>query len=119
MRFVHLPCSRVPQRGFDSIGGGEYTRVIEEGSANGRTGSTVRKELHDYVGGLRVQLGAEERHLAAHVWTGVLRHRDDRFHDFAVRYGQVRSGSVPALAAPGRPDDCGWHGDSEDGAGAE
>ena len=42
-------------------------------AAYGRTGSTVREELHDYLGGLRVQLGAEERHLAADVWAGVLR----------------------------------------------
>jgi len=35
------------------------------------------------------QLGAEERHLAANVWAGVLRDRDDRFDDLAVRYGQV------------------------------
>jgi len=48
--------------------------LIKEGPANGRTGSTVRKELHDYVGGLRVQLGAEERDLAADVRASVLRH---------------------------------------------
>src|SRR5260370_38224524 len=70
-------------------------------AAYGCTGSAVRKEFHDYVGGLRVQLGAEERHLAAHVWTGVLRQRDDRFDDFAVRYGEGRSRRVPAVRAPG------------------
>src|SRR5258708_10722112 len=93
--------------------------VIKEGPTNGRTGSTVRKEFHDYFSGLRVQLGAEERHLAADVRAGVLRDRDDRFDDFAVRYGEVRSGSVPAVAATGRPDDRGGHGDAEDGPGAE
>src|SRR5256885_15355100 len=52
--------------------------VSRKGPTNGRTGSKIRKELHDYVGGLCVQLGAEERDLAADVWTGVLRDRNDR-----------------------------------------
>src|SRR6266852_3959775 len=86
-------------------------------AAYGCTGPAVRKEFHDHLGGLRVQLGAEERHLAADVWTGVLRDRDDRFDDFAVRYGEVWSGSIPAIAAPGGPDDRGRYGDVEDGAG--
>src|SRR6266403_1520390 len=110
-------------RHFDEAHAGRYTprqsAVRRGASTNGRTGSTVRKELHDYVGGLRFQLGAEERHLAANVWAGMLRDRDDRFDDLAVRYGQVWSGSVPAVAATGRPDDRGGHGDAEDGAGAE
>src|SRR3989442_10942939 len=49
----------------------------------------------------------------------MLRDRDDRVHDFAVRYSEVRSGSFPAVATPGGPDDRGGNGDAEDGAGAE
>src|SRR5258708_7930076 len=47
--------------------------VIREGLTNGCIGPTVRKEFHDYVGGLCVQLGAQERHLAADVRAGMLR----------------------------------------------
>src|SRR6266576_4501250 len=93
--------------------------VSRKGPTNGRTGSKIRKELHDYLGGLCVQLGAEERDLAADIWTGVLCDRNDRVDDFAVRYGEVWSGSVPAVAAPGRPDDRGGHGHAEDGTSAE
>src|SRR6266849_25721 len=88
-------------------------------AAYGCTGPAVRKKFHDHVGGLRVQLGAEERHLAVDVWLGVLRDRNDCFHDFAVRYGAVWRGSVPAVAAAGGPDDRGGNGDAENGAGAE
>src|SRR5882672_636814 len=88
-------------------------------AAYGCTGSAVRKEFHDHVGGLRVQLGAEERDLAAYLWIGMLRDRNDCFHDFTVRYGAVWSGSVPAIAAAGGFDDRGGNGDAENGAGAE
>src|SRR5260370_14497056 len=93
--------------------------VIKEGPTHGRTGSAVRKEFHDYFGGLRVQLGAQERHLAPDVWAGVLRHRNDRLDDLAVRHGEVWRRGVPAVTAPGRPDDRGGDGDAKDGARAK
>ena len=54
----------------------------------------------------------------AHVRPGLLRDRDDDLRRPALRLGPLRHGGLPALAAPGRPDDRRRPGQPEDGPGA-
>jgi len=51
--------------------------------------------------------------LAADVWPGVLRHRNDRFDHFAIRYCAFRRRSFQAVAPPGGLDDRSRHRDAE------
>src|SRR5438132_13822352 len=100
-------------------GGAILTCFLEASAHRGRSRSALRKKLHDFVGGLRLQLGAQVRHLAAHLWFGLLRHRNDRLHDGPVRYRTLRRGGFSALAAAGGSDDRRRHGDAEDGPRAK
>ena len=68
---------------------------------------------HHHRGAL--QLGPAQLGLAHAVRPGLLRHRDDRHHHGALRSGALRRRGVPALAAPGRPDDRLRHRDQKDG----
>ena len=57
--------------------------------------------------------------MAADVWAGLLRDRNDRVNYLAIRHCAVRRGSFSAFAAASGPDDCGRDGDAENVAGAE
>src|SRR5258708_14405849 len=74
----------------------------------------VRKEFHDLDGGLRLQLGAQVGALADDVWAGVLRHRDDRVIDGAVRYRALWLGGISAQPSSVGSDDRFRHGYPED-----
>src|SRR5882762_6877529 len=79
----------------------------------------VRKEFHDLDGGLRLQLGPQVGALADDVWAGVLRDRDDRVIDRAVRYRALWVGGISAQPAAVGSDDRLGDGHAEDGAGGE
>src|SRR6267143_5919755 len=79
----------------------------------------VRKEFHDLDGGLRLQLGAQVGALADDVWAGVLRHRDDRVFDRAVRYRALWVGGISAQPTAVGSNDRLRDGHAEDGAGGE
>src|SRR5271169_677890 len=79
----------------------------------------IRKEFHDLDSGLRLQLGAQVGALADDVWSGVLRHRDDRVFHRALRYRAFRVGGISSQPAPVGSDDSLRHGHAEDGAGGE
>src|ERR1035438_5007936 len=54
----------------------------------------IRKEFHDFDGGLRLQLGAQVGALADDVWAGLLCNRDDRVFDGALRYCALWVGGI-------------------------
>src|SRR5690348_3131380 len=64
------------------------------------------------------QLDAQVLAVAGHLRAGLLRDRDDDVRRAALRLGPFRHGGLPALAAPGGPDDRRRTRQPEDGAGA-
>jgi hypothetical protein len=58
-------------------------------------------------------LGTQERDLAADVWSGLLRDRNDRFDHLAIRHRAIRRGGFQAVAATGGLDDRSRDGDAE------
>ena len=61
------------------------------------------------------RLISQYKTLAAGLWPGLLCHRDDGCVHGQVGPRAVWGRGVSTFAPPGGPDDCGRHGDKEDG----